>query len=137
LSYLSNAKGLTSGQELYIEIAAEFDDYGEYDDGVTEVKEGDTVDIETSRDSTNESSLDASSAGDSEGATIKDEEAAINAIEEDNQGLAAAEEGAEDSDVRREEGVKDKEKIVSYEGETAALVKVVPNGASIEGEETS
>ena len=34
LSYLSNAKGLTGGQELYIEIAAEFDDYGEYDEGV-------------------------------------------------------------------------------------------------------
>src|SRR5699024_12260952 len=60
LSYLSNAKGLTDGQELYIEIAAEFDDYGEYDEGVTEVKEGDTVDIETSRNSTNDSSLDRS-----------------------------------------------------------------------------
>ena len=137
LSYLSNAKGLTSGQELYIEIAAEFDDYGEYDDGVTEVKEGDTVDIETSRNSTNDSSLDASSAGDSEGETIKGEDAEINALEEDNQGLAAALEGAEDTDVGLEEVLKDKEKIVSYYAETDALVKVVPNDDSVEGEENS
>lgn len=137
LSYLSNAKGLTDGQELYIEIAAEFDDYGEYDEGVTEVKEGDTVDIETSRNSTNDSSLDASSAGDSEGETIKGEDAEINALEEDNQGLAAALEGAEDTDVGLEEVLKDKEKIVSYYAETDALVKVVPNDDSVEGEENS
>src|SRR5699024_8227194 len=54
ISYISNAKGLTSGKELYIEINAEFDDYGKYDDSVNEDKEGVTVDIETSRNSPND-----------------------------------------------------------------------------------
>lgn len=144
LTYITNAPGLQEGQELQIEVAAKFDNYGEYDDRVTQPTEGDEVDVytssEESRTGVNASSAPSESASTTseslEGETLTgSDNTEITAVTEDNQGLAASLEEAEDADVELEEIFKDKEEINSYYSEFEAMIRLIEGSEETNTEE--
>ena len=144
LTYITNAPGLQEGQELQIEVAAKFDNYGEYDDRVTQPTEGDEVDVDTSseesRTGVNASSAPSESASTTseslEGETLTgSDNTEITAVTEDNQGLAASLEEAEDADVELEEIFKDKEEINSYYSEFEAMIRLIEGSEETNTEE--
>lgn len=136
LTYISNAKGLAEGIELQIEVAAKFDNYGDYDDGVTEPTEGEEIEV-GEQSSENRSGVDASSTGKVEGETLTGKDGAeINSVQENNQGLSTALEEAEDTDVEIDEIFKDKSEIYSYYSEFDAMVRLIGESDDEQREET-